>query len=133
MTLNVLWKWIAHLHMVGAGISCHPQVLPTSGGSVIVRPATKHACFICHRVLLLRVTLHLLQTLHFTTLLVVFWLFFLFRRITLLSVGVTERGKTEKKIEQKIFTVRSVRAVNFFNDVSKYIRMISISLNRVFP
>ena len=43
MTLNVIWR-----QMVGVG-SCHPQVLPTVDGSVIVRPATKQACFLCHR------------------------------------------------------------------------------------
>ena len=49
MELNVLWKWLAQLHMVGVGRSCHPQVLPTVDVSVIVRPVTKQACFLCQR------------------------------------------------------------------------------------
>ena len=35
--------------MVGDGSICHPQVLPTADGSVIVRPVTKQTCFLCHR------------------------------------------------------------------------------------
>ena len=49
MALNVFWKCLAQMHMVGTGSRCHPHVLPTTDGSVIVRPVTKQTCFLCHR------------------------------------------------------------------------------------
>ncbi len=47
MTLNVLRKWLAHLHMASPSIA-HPQVLPAAAWSVKVLPATKQSCFVCH-------------------------------------------------------------------------------------
>ena len=127
------------------GDTCHTtSLLPTTDVSVIVRPVTKQACFLCHRActsvvrertcqdqwkfhvcncciivlwsgrhrsgdLLLRVKLHLLQTLHFTTLLVVFGVSFVSKNI-FAAGGSDGKGKdgnffSKKKIPRHVLSV----------------------------
>ena len=42
MSLNVLWKWLAQMHMVGAGSSCHPQVLPSPDSGWVCNSTSNH-------------------------------------------------------------------------------------------